>query len=82
VVDVLKNLVQGLSQKSIPQGFRWKTPSKSSISEARQRVGCAVLTRLFEKLARPIAVKTTPSAFVKGLRWIAIDGTVFDTNLN
>ena len=45
MVDVLKNLVQGLSQKSIPQGFRWKTPSKSSISEARQRVGCAVLTR-------------------------------------
>jgi Insertion element 4 transposase N-terminal/Transposase DDE domain len=78
VVDVLKNLVQGLSTSWILQGATWKTPSKSSISEARQRVGCGVMTRLFEKLARPIANKETPSAFLKGLRWMAIDGTVFD----
>ncbi|VEP16548.1 Sulfate and thiosulfate binding protein CysP [Hyella patelloides LEGE 07179] len=78
VVDVLKNLIQGLSASWIPQGIRWKTPSKSSISEARQRVGCAVMTRLFEKLARPMATMETPSAFLKGLRWMAIDGTVFD----
>ena len=32
VVDVLKNLVQGLSAKWIPLGMKWKTPSKSSIS--------------------------------------------------
>ena len=78
VVDVLKNLVQGLSASWIPQGMKWKTPSKSSISEARQRVGSGVMTRLFEKLARPMANKETPSAFLKGLRWMAIDGTVFD----
>lgn len=78
VVDVFKNLVQGLSARWIPKGIKWKTPSKSSISEARQRVGCAVMTRLFEKLARPIATMETPSAFLKGLRWMAIDGTVFD----
>ena len=78
VEDVLKNLVQGLSATWIPKGFRWKMPSKSSVSEARQRVGCAVMTRLFEKLARPMAGMETPSAFLKGLRWMAIDGTVFD----
>jgi hypothetical protein len=78
IVDVLKNLVQGLSCSWIPKGFRPLTPSKSSISEARQRVGCAVMTRLFEKLARPMATVETPSAFLKGLRWMAIDGTVFD----
>lgn len=78
IVDVLKNLVQGLSCSWIPKGFRSPTPSKSSISEARQRVGCAVMTRLFEKLARPMATVETPSAFLKGLRWMAIDGTVFD----
>ena len=78
VVDVLKNLVEGLSASWIPQGMKWKTPSKSSISEARQRVGCAVMTRLFEKLAGPMARMETPSAFLKGLRWMAIDGTVFD----
>lgn len=49
VVDVLKNLVQGLSISWIPKGIKWKTPSKSSISEARQRIGCAVMTRLFEE---------------------------------
>lgn len=36
IVDVLKNLVQGLSCSWIPKGFRSLTPSKSSISEARQ----------------------------------------------
>ena len=36
------------------------------------------MTRLFEKLARPMATVETPSAFLKGLRWMAIDGTVFD----
>ena len=36
------------------------------------------MTRLFEKLARPMAKQETPSAFLKGLRWMAIDGTVFD----
>ncbi len=79
VVDVLKNLLQGLSAKWIPLGMKWKTPSKSSISEARQRVGCAVMTRLFEKLAQPMATMETPSAFLKGLRWMAIDGTLFDS---
>ena len=78
VVDVLKNLVQGLSALWIPKGIKWQTPSRSSISEARQRVGCAVMTRLFEKLARPMAEAETPLAFLKGLRWMAIDGTVFD----
>ncbi len=36
------------------------------------------MTRLFEKLARPMATRETPLAFLKGLRWMAIDGTVFD----
>ena len=30
VVDVLKNLVKGLSVTWIPKGIKWKTPSKSS----------------------------------------------------
>ena len=36
------------------------------------------MTRLFEKLAQPMATMETPSAFLKGLRWMAIDGTLFD----
>ncbi len=36
------------------------------------------MTRLFEKLARPLATPQTPGAFLNGLRWMGIDGTVFD----
>jgi len=57
---------------------RWKTPSKSSISEARGRVGCFVMSRLFELVARPMATEQTPGAFLQGLRLMAVDGTVFD----
>jgi hypothetical protein len=38
VLDVLKNLVQGLSSSWIPKGIKWRMPSKSSISEARLQV--------------------------------------------
>jgi len=36
------------------------------------------MTRLFEKLARPLATPQTPGAFLNGLRWMGIDGTLFD----
>ncbi|MDJ0714320.1 MAG: transposase domain-containing protein [Prochloraceae cyanobacterium] len=78
IADVFKNLIAGLAAQWIPQKYRWRTPSKSSISEARQRVGPRVMTRLFEKLARPLATPQTPGAFLNGLRWMGIDGTVFD----
>jgi hypothetical protein len=78
IVDVLKNLVSGLSGQWIRMAARWKTPSKSSISEARLRVGCQVMSRLFELVARPMATPQTPGAFLQGLRLMAVDGTVFD----
>ena len=78
IVDVLKNLVSGLNIKWIRLAQRWKTPSKSSISEARQRVGCQVMSRLFALVARTMATEQTPGAFLGGLRLMAVDGTVFD----
>jgi len=78
IIDVFKNLVSGLASQWIPQGCRWRTPNGSSISGARKRVGSRVMTRLFEKLARPLATLQTPGAFLNGLRWMAIDGTLFD----
>ncbi len=78
IIDVLKNLVSGLSAQWIRMSSRWKTPSKSSISEARGRVGCFVISRLFELVARPMATEQTPGAFLQGLRLMAVDGTVFD----
>ncbi len=78
IVDVFKNLVTGLAGQWIPKRYRWQTPSKSSLCDARQRVGPRVMTRLFEKLVRPLATFNTPGAFLNGLRWMGIDGTVFD----
>jgi hypothetical protein len=78
IVDVFKNLLAGLSGSWIRQQVRLKTPTSSSISEARQRVGPAVMTRLFELIARPLATVQTKGAFLGGLRLMAIDGTVFD----
>ncbi len=70
--------MSGLAAQWIRLGCRWRIPNGSSISGARQRVGSRVMTRLFEKLARPLATLQTPGAFLNGLRWMGIDGTVFD----
>jgi hypothetical protein len=78
IVDVFKNLITGVSRQWIRNCVRWKTPTSSSISEARQRVGPAVMTKLFELVARPLATKKTQGAFLGGLRLMAVDGTVFD----
>lgn len=75
---VLKNLVDGLSEAWVRVGFYWKVPCKSSITEARQRVGCQVMSQLFHLIVRPLAIQKTPGAFLGGLRIMAVDGTVFD----
>ncbi|WP_442942538.1 IS4 family transposase [Nostoc sp.] len=75
---VLKNLVDGLSEVWVRVGQYWRVPSKSSITEARQRIGCGVISRLFHLVVRPLATAQTPGAFFGGMRVIAVDGTVFD----
>ncbi len=75
---VLKKLVNGLSTQWIRLGQYWRVPSSSSSSEARQRVGCQVMSQLFYQVVRPLATRQTPGAFLGGLRMMAVDGTVFD----
>ena len=75
---VLKNLVSGLSRQWTKLGKYWKVPNSSSISAARARVGCRAMSQLFERVARPLATEETPGAFLRGLRVMAIDGTVLD----
>lgn len=75
---VLKNLVNGLSHQWIGLAQYWQVPNSGSISEARQRLGCAVMTRLFELVARPMASAQTEFALIGGLRVMAVDGTVMD----
>ena len=75
---VLKNLVNGLSRQWTKLGKYWKVPNSSSISAARQRVGCRVMSQLFERVVQPLATEETPGAFLRGLRVMAVDGTVLD----
>ena len=78
IEDVLANLVHGLSSQWVRLSQRWKKPSKSSISEARQQIGPQVMSQLFHLVARPLATEQTPGAFLNGLRLMAVDGTAFD----
>lgn len=78
MTTVLKNLVNGLSRQWTKLGKYWQVPNSASISEARQRVGCQVMSQLFEQVVRPLATPQTPGAFLGGLRLMAVDGTVLD----
>lgn len=75
---VLKNVVDGLSEAWVRVGRYWRVPSKSSITEARQRIGPRVMSQLFHLIVRPLATTATPGTFLGGLRIMAVDGTVFD----
>lgn len=55
-----------------------KTPGRSSLCEARQRLGVEPIRDLFEQVVRPLATPETPGAFYRGLRLMAFDGTVLD----
>ncbi len=60
-------------------------PAKSSISEARTRLGQEPVRLLAEKMIRPIATKATRGAFYRDWRLVSLDGStmnVGDTNLN
>lgn len=54
------------------------TPQRSSLCLARQRLGVEPLRTLHARVVRPLATPQTPGAFYRGLRLMAIDGTVLD----
>ena len=54
------------------------TPVRSSLCEARQRLGAEPVRQLHGLVTHPLATPDTPGAFYKGLRWMAIDGTLLD----
>jgi hypothetical protein len=55
-----------------------RTPCRSALCCARQRLGVAPLRRLFDRTVRPLATPETPSAFYKGMRLMGIDGVVLN----
>lgn len=55
-----------------------KTPARSSLCEARQRLGVEPLVGLHRRVVRPLAAPDTPGAFYRGRRWVGFDGTTYD----
>jgi hypothetical protein len=55
-----------------------RTPCRSALCEARQRLGVAPARRLFQQVVRPLATPDTPGAFYQGYRLMGIDGTVYN----
>ena len=66
------------------QVFRWinpysDVPGRSTLCEARQRVGVKPLVDLARQTVRLLAEPaTTPGAFYRGMRLVALDGFVLD----
>src|SRR5262249_17676282 len=75
-----------LTTLPIRQGFKparrmragEKTPSRSNLCEARQRLGGEPVRRVFDLVVGPWPTPQTPGGFYKGLRPMGIDGTVQD----
>jgi hypothetical protein len=79
--DVLGQLTDGLawaSGWSDRDSDSFRLPTKSAIFQARVRLGAAPVAGLFAAVARPIAVNSTPGAWVAGRRLVAVDGTCLD----
>ena len=70
---------------SYRQVFRWlqpsrgaKTPPRSTLCEARKRLGVARLRRVMDKVIELLGTATTPGAFYRNWRLMAVDGFVLD----
>jgi len=70
---VLVKLVQGI--RFLQALGVDEVAGKSSISEARYKLGAKPLEMLFKRVCRPLGTPDTPGAFVFGLRLVALDGT-------
>ena len=55
-----------------------KSPARSNLCMARQRLGVAPVRQLFTQVVRTLARPDTPGAFYGGFRLMGFDGTVFD----
>ncbi len=71
---VYGKLVSGL--RTIRDDIPEQIPARSALSYRRSQLGSEILQELFVKVAGPKATPETPGAFWKGMRLLAIDGTV------
>src|SRR5258708_7461159 len=71
---VYGKMVSGL--RTIRDDVAEQIPARSALSYRRDQLGSEILQELFVKVAGPKALPQTPGAFWKGMRLLAIDGTV------
>jgi hypothetical protein len=76
-VEVARLLVGGLKSMARWRGS-WRVPTSGAITQARARLGSSALKLLFERVAAPISSKGSAGSWWRGIRLVAIDGTVFD----
>ena len=76
--DVLGLMVDGLSWADSGDVGPVRLPSKSAISQARDRLGSEPVRVLFERVAVPLAAPDTPGCWLAGRRMVAIDGMTLD----
>jgi hypothetical protein len=55
-----------------------RTPARSSLCMARQRLGSEPLATLYQLVVRPLATPHTLGAVYRGMRKVGIDGTVLN----
>lgn len=75
--EVMRKLTHGL--RSVGSWRKeWKIPTTGAISKARMRLGEEPLRLLFERVALPMAKRSTPGAWLHRFRLMAIDGVIFN----
>jgi hypothetical protein len=75
--EVMRCLLEGLQCLFGPK-FEIKVVSKSSISEARTKLGYEPIKLLHDKLVKPVASKATRGAFYRIWQVVSLDGSTFD----
>jgi len=75
--EVMRRLVGSLKRMG-SWSDDWQVPTKSAITQARQRLGVAPLKELFARAAVPVATSGTKGAWLARRRLMAIDGSSFD----
>jgi len=71
--EVLRRLLDDV-RDHLPDGAEL-IASRAAICKARQRLGVEPIRELFERVARPIAKRTTKGAWFGPLRLVALDGS-------
>lgn len=75
--EVLRCLLEGLAWLLGP-GQTVKITGKSGISQARTRLGWAVMRQLHDEVVKPVAVKDTKGAWYRRWRLVSLDGSTLD----